>query len=581
MPPRVFRLQTFVLLLLVPGILLVTAIFGAQVYRDLYGIIMRGFDRKLYALSTVTAEFITGEEHARVLQQRRVDALAFDSATGGLFGRDAETGAVLRIDPGMGGAVESATTPAVALTAATVDPLGRRFAIERGALTVTTNGETHSVGTLVLVTPADSVEGIAETREPIVVNALAWDHGNGVLVGAADGLVRIDTATAEAFRDGYNQHFRSEALPEYVRHVLPMRRIRQKKDITYLYTQVVYPDGTIEYGYDATVGEDHSPPGSLDALPAAEIPGTRSAMARDGVHLSRIQQWEQWGLLKSAFAPIRTADGTVNAMSGADVNISIIAQKTRGAIGLVGLVAIITILLGGVVSLFVSRRLVDPLNAVKDGALRVAAGDYGYQIPPQPLTEVDELARHFNRMSSALRETVDTLTRSNRDVDAVRRRRELEFALGTRAADGVPAPFEAMMPDAPLEPGGYITHHTDRGPQLLAWFGAPAQRPLDGLRLRASIADSARRLLRVHAHDWDALRVRLDGLFLPAATTWVLLDAAERRIQWIGDGSAVAILNAAGKQTERSLEGTGSLDVASGEGVVIRSRNAHVGLTAA
>src|SRR5690554_3925680 len=127
------RLQSLVLLVLIPGLLLATALFGWSIYQGVYRIIMRGFDEKLYAVSTVTGAFIDGEGHEALFEQREIIALAPDPEGQALIGVDAVSGNLFRIDLAQGGALEALPLPpgvvAIALGpegndlwAATADP---------------------------------------------------------------------------------------------------------------------------------------------------------------------------------------------------------------------------------------------------------------------------------------------------------------------------------------------------------------------------------------------------------------------------------------------------------------------------
>ncbi|MFC1791203.1 hypothetical protein ACFL0I_01895, partial [Gemmatimonadota bacterium] len=73
-------------------------------------------------------------------------------------------------------------------------------------------------------------------------------------------------------------------------------------------------------------------------------------VAASSVFLSGLNPTEQWGILKTAFAPIAGANPALPAMAGADVNISVVGTKARVAIAQVGLTALLSLLLGAAVS---------------------------------------------------------------------------------------------------------------------------------------------------------------------------------------------------------------------------------------
>ena len=62
-------------------------------------------------------------------------------------------------------------------------------------------------------------------------------------------------------------------------------------------------------------------------------------------------------------------------------------------------------LVAGVVSLFVTERIVAPLRAMQRASSRVAAGDYQERLDPRAPGEIGRLAHAFNAMASALEST--------------------------------------------------------------------------------------------------------------------------------------------------------------------------------
>ncbi len=65
-----FRLQSLILLIIVPAMILSTAAAGWLLYRNLHAIILDGFNRKLSALSTTTASCLDGDKLRGFLDKR-------------------------------------------------------------------------------------------------------------------------------------------------------------------------------------------------------------------------------------------------------------------------------------------------------------------------------------------------------------------------------------------------------------------------------------------------------------------------------------------------------------------------------
>lgn len=188
------------------------------------------------------------------------------------------------------------------------------------------------------------------------------DHDRLIAIARA----KPDEAAAEA----------AESSPEYLREVGPMRRIREALDLTYLYTQILGGSQDIIYVLDSTQGDEHSLIGSEDDLPDETLAGVRRSTARGTVHLSPIEYQEQWGLLKTAAAPLRDARGRIVATAGADVNVSLIQVATQNALFTSVVIGMASLLACVLAVLVVVRRIARPLDRLRQEALRIAGGDH-------------------------------------------------------------------------------------------------------------------------------------------------------------------------------------------------------------
>ena len=195
----------------------------------------------------------------------------------------------------------------------------------------------------------------------------------------------------------------AERTPEYLRAVEPMRRIREKLDITYLYTQILGGGQDIIYVLDATIGDDHSPIGSEDDLPDETLAGIRRVQAHGGVHLSPIEYQQQWGLLKTASAPVRSTSGRIVATAGADVNVSLIQTATQNALFTSVVIGMLSLLGCTLAVLLIVRRIAEPLDRLRQEALRIAGGDHR---PLDPFPAPSDIAS----LQGALALSTSTLT---------------------------------------------------------------------------------------------------------------------------------------------------------------------------
>ena len=200
--------------------------------------------------------------------------------------------------------------------------------------------------------------------------------------------------------------YEAEQSPEYLRAVLPMRRIRAQLDLTYLYTQILGGKKNVIYVVDSTVGDQHSAIGSEDDLPPETLAGIKRAEAVGSIHLSPIEFQQQWGLLKTAAAPLRSADGKIVATAGADVNVSLIRVATQNALFASVVIGMASLLACTLIILTIVRRVAQPLDRLRQEALRIAGGDHsplaGFPAPRDIATLQDALAESTSEMTGRL-----------------------------------------------------------------------------------------------------------------------------------------------------------------------------------
>jgi HAMP domain-containing protein len=331
-------------------------------------------------------------------------------------------------------------------------------------------------------------------------------------------LLAVSTVTA-AFIDG-DEHqammrLNTETSPLYRKYIGPMQRIQREKDLTYLYTQIPTGGANIIYGLDGTIGADHSPISSPDTAPAGEVAGILGVYEHGNIYLSGMRVWQEWGLLKSAFVPIYNREGAITAMSGADVNISIIKQKTRVALLAVTGCGLVLLAFAGFVSTRVARRVTEPLGRLKHAALQVAAGRYGLQADIRSPTELRELAGSFNQLSRSLEHRLRDLRQVNASIEQGRRERLLHQALQRRDLTASPPPADCLRvlplpsPHECRDASGWVRWQN----QMLFWAADLAPTPLAAARTRHDLALVLQPLLHQHGADPAVLALRLEPLF--------------------------------------------------------------------
>jgi hypothetical protein len=225
----------------------------------------------------------------------------------------------------------------------------------------------------------------------------------------------------------------TEKTPEYLRNVTPLRRIRRGLGLTYLYTQVLGGPKDVRYVLDGTEGDEHSTIGSDDELTAETRAGLRKAQADGTIYVSPIEFQEQWGLLKTAAAPVRDAQGRIVATAGADVNISVIQVATQNALFLSALIGVASLLACALVTLVILRRVARPIQELKADALRIAAGD---RAPPSRTAAPREVARLREALAELAAELIAAMRAARAEMqesDRLRNRQRLEAALEDEA----------------------------------------------------------------------------------------------------------------------------------------------------
>jgi len=242
----------------------------------------------------------------------------------------------------------------------------------------------------------------------------------------------LKTTTYEDFARGY----RDENSDIYKEYIAPMTKIKLETGLTYHYTQnLVYgkDDANCIYILDVSEGNEYTPIGSEDVMDNEAIIGAENVMLRKDVYVSKIQEWEQWGLLKVAFAPIVNKDGVVKAIAGADVDMGIIRKKTKEVLIQSIIAGIIFLIISIVAAFSISKKIIEPIRKLKYSALKIAAGHHDEKVLIEKPQELSDLSDTFNTMGTKLKDTVLQLTQYNSDVSAQRKEQDLQVKLDQRA----------------------------------------------------------------------------------------------------------------------------------------------------
>ncbi len=238
------------------------------------------------------------------------------------------------------------------------------------------------------------------------------------LVGAFVDPVRHDaliSATKEPSFEGPVV----ERTGDYVSEIEPMRGVRRKLSLTYLYTQVLGGNEDIFYVLDATEGPEHTTVGYADTMPANTLAGLRDVSAKGAIYVSPIELQEDWGLLKTAAAPVWGLRGTISSSAGADVNIGVIREYTENALLLSGVIGAFCLIIGSLAASAVVLRVAGPIAVVRSNALRLAAGRLSLLPLGSTANEITGLGRSLERVAADIatveRGTTERLDRLEED----------------------------------------------------------------------------------------------------------------------------------------------------------------------
>lgn len=355
--------------------------------------------------------------------------------------------------------------------------------------------------------------------------------------------------------------------PTYLEYIAPLRGILEAKDVTYLYTFVLGGKKDITYIIDASPGEDFCPIGYEEEVPMQNIEGLRLAVGKGVPYISDIQEYERYGLLKVSAAPILGGDRRVRALAGVDVTVTAIRNKTRLALFEILAVGGVTLFLASLVSLWASRRIIEPLLAVKGAALRFAAGQYAQRSEVTEPLETRALSDAFNRVGETMEGVLKKASADHASAESARLRLELGRRLAgmtdLAGAEGTGV-LCIRRPDGRADCAD-ASGGVEDGQLAAAWLADPLPDTLAAVALRVSIATIVRRVLARHGSDWTGIAAALDVLFRDRVRAFIFFDAEVGAVRSLVRRPTRAVLAGAdGQRRVVDLDGAGELLIPAG-----------------
>ena len=216
---------------------------------------------------------------------------------------------------------------------------------------------------------------------------------------------------------GYN-----DRDPFYLKSVETFKQIRKETGLTYLYTLILLDQNNLCYILDGSEPKDFSPIGSLDVLPANFYDEMKASAKLDRSLIKPVEEWENWGLIKSGFIPIHQGDRQTAGFIGADLAVDIIRTREKQAT----LALMLSGALGIIISIFAAiratRNLAHPINRLKAEVVQLAGGNLE---TPFETSDISEYA-HLKNDYQTIRAAFIQLDQENREVINNQRLQEIE-----------------------------------------------------------------------------------------------------------------------------------------------------------
>jgi len=182
-----------------------------------------------------------------------------------------------------------------------------------------------------------------------------------------------------------------EANPD-IRHIYTLRKSRLDDRWRYVVDLHPNPERARPVGSDCNVGNTSL----LDE--ALLVPTAGKDLRKDdqGYHLT-------------ALAPLKVRGGLVEGIIGMELPADELAKREAGLRHAAARNTVVSLVLALAVSLLVTRAMLRPVKIVTAAAERVRVGDLDYRLVLDGSREIRQFAETFNHMTSALKETYQSL----------------------------------------------------------------------------------------------------------------------------------------------------------------------------
>ncbi len=248
------------------------------------------------------------------------------------------------------------------------------------------------------------------TLSCVTAGTILYRHARDATFAELQSKVLSIAASAAAGVDG-DLHKRlqkpeDEDTPEYRKLIAELREVRdlnRRRDVhvAYIYTMVRDPDDPTRLKFVLDAEENPADKSNLGDVYDGR-PGHTYSFAE--LQVDREFTRDQWGTWLSANAPVRDSSGAVVAILGADVKATdVLEELEQVRLSVVSAVGAAFFLAVGL-SVWLSRRVSRPLEAIRGAVEKVGRGEFETRVDVKSRDEFGEVAAAINAMAVGLRE---------------------------------------------------------------------------------------------------------------------------------------------------------------------------------
>jgi adenylate cyclase len=236
----------------------------------------------------------------------------------------------------------------------------------------------------------------------IAVRELAHEFGNKLMAMAASGTLGIDGDAFARLSDP--KQMASDDWRRIHAYLVRLREVNADVHPRFVYTMApTDKPGIWRYVVDSAdpASDDFSKLG--DTADFTYRPEWMHPLTRPLAEWE-IQEYQGWGQLASASAPIFDSRGHPVGIVGVDAAVDTVVAARTALRRRAALFAALGILVSIAVSMPLAWMVTRPVRALIGATARVAQGDFTHQVPVRSRDELGELAQAFNRMTRGLHE---------------------------------------------------------------------------------------------------------------------------------------------------------------------------------